>query len=103
MQLYPGWSARDNYVSGQQHTVGMGRGTFQIPCPPVSARKAGLLSQRHRGGEVVDWRGSRPPTASSEEGQARGAVGKDRPVSFFPPRTYSHSMQGYCPIFDLGS
>uniref|UniRef100_A0A8D1IRX7 Transcription factor 7 n=1 Tax=Sus scrofa TaxID=9823 RepID=A0A8D1IRX7_PIG len=22
MQLYPGWSARDNYVSGHQHTVG---------------------------------------------------------------------------------
>lgn len=22
MQLYPGWSARDNYVSGQTHAVG---------------------------------------------------------------------------------
>lgn len=24
MQLYPGWSARDNYVSGQHYTTGSG-------------------------------------------------------------------------------
>uniref|UniRef100_A0A3Q2I0P0 Transcription factor 7 n=1 Tax=Equus caballus TaxID=9796 RepID=A0A3Q2I0P0_HORSE len=33
MQLYPGWSARDNYVSDQQHTVGASRGTFKMSCP----------------------------------------------------------------------
>lgn len=69
---------------------GLGNLSDSMPHSTVSARKAGLLSRRHRGGKVVDWRCPRPPTASSEEGQARGAANKGRPVSFFPPMNYSH-------------
>lgn len=33
MQLYPGWSARDNYVSGWQYTTGVGGGACEVPYP----------------------------------------------------------------------
>lgn len=54
MQLYPGWSARDNYVSGQQHT-GMGRGTFKIPCPGPQSQQERTIVLKAQMRKVVDW------------------------------------------------
>lgn len=57
MQLYPGWSARDNYVSGQHRRDGR-VGAFKMPCPrPVSAGQTGrtpLPKAQMRGSGAVE-------------------------------------------------
>ena len=52
MQLYPGWSARDNYVSGQTHAVGEPSACHT----PEEVRPAVLKAHRRGqgGGEAQD-------------------------------------------------
>lgn len=55
MQLYPGWSARDNYVSGQTHAVGEPSACHTLE----EVRTAVLKAHRRRGqggAEAQDFR-----------------------------------------------
>lgn len=99
MQLYPGWSARDNYVSGQHRRDGR-VGTCKMPWPrPVSAGQAGrtpLPQAQRRGSGAVE--GPRLPWLAQQRAGKGSCPGGSRPGPVFHPG-YT-STQGCCPVFD---